>query len=192
MNEFRLPSPHIVVDERCSPADAEEARIQPFLYSDDLPLDGLEPDHWSIWMSRETLALALSQATAAHVLPPLMEVPTGEDMLRYRVEFRNQLHPILVRELALVLESDWQALGWEQVSRQRYLCVIGAGVAASLETTPGAERLDLRYASDLETELFHAGYAPDRLRSRLFLQSALYEKMNLLLARVRNNVWHWL
>jgi len=99
---------------------------------------------------------------------------------------------VLVRELALVLENDWRALGWEQVGRSRYLCVIGAGVAASLDTTPGAEQLDLRYATELETELFHAGCAPDRLRSRLFLQSALYEKMNVLLTRVRSNIWHWI
>lgn len=192
MNEFRLPLPHIVVDERCCPAEAEELQLQPFLRGSGFSLAALDPDDLSAWMSHESLALALSQVTAANVLPPLLEVPTGEDMLKYHVELQGRLHSVLVRELAQVLENDWQALGWQQVSDQRYLCVIGAGVAASLDMTPGIEQLDLRYASELETELFHAGYAPDRLRSRLFLQSALYEKMNVLLTRVRNNMWHWL
>ena len=192
MNEFRLPLPHIVIEERCSPAETEARQFQPFLQANGLPPDTLVEQHLSALMSDESLALALSQVTAANVLPPLLELPTGEDMLKYQVELRDNLHPVLVRELALVLEKDWRALGWQQVSHLRYLCVIGAGVAASLDITPGMEQLELRYASDLESELFHAGCAPDRLRSRLFLQSALHEKINVLLARVRNNMWHWL
>lgn len=191
MSEFRLPSPHIVVDERCSPAEDEQTRLQPFLREGPLSVAALDQAGWSDYLSREGSALALSQVTAAHVLPPLLELPTGEDLLNYHVDLRAQLDPTLVRELALILEQDWQALGWEQVSPTRYLCVIGAGVAASLDTTPGTEQLDLRYASELESELFHAGYAPDRLRSRLFLQSALYEKVNALLSRVRKRAWHW-
>jgi hypothetical protein len=184
----------IVVDERsCPPEDAGLA--QPFLLGGDrsIPaLSWLEKGDWADRMSRENMALALSQVTAAHLLPPLLDLPTGVDLLRYRVELREKLDPILVRELALILQNQWQALGWEQVGETTFLCVIGAGVAACIETAPGCENLSLRYANGLANELFHAGRAIDLPRSRLFLQTTLHEKLNPLLARLRDRCWQWI
>jgi hypothetical protein len=188
-----LLNSHIVVDERCCPAE-DEALAQPFLpgANRSVPaLSWLEKGDWADLMNHENTALALSQVTAANVLPPLLDLPTGVDLLQYRVELRDQLDPILVRELALILENQWQALGWEQVSETSFLCVIGAGVAACIETTPGEECLYLRYASVLANELFHAGRAIDLPRSRLFLQTTLHEKINPLLARLRDRCWQW-
>lgn len=188
-----LLNSHIVVDERCCPAD-DAALAQPFLAGENrsVPaLSWLEHGEWAELMTREHTALALSQVTAANLLPPLLDLPTGVDLLQYRVELREQLDPILVRELALILESQWQGLGWEQVSDTTFLCVIGAGVAACIETTAGEECLSLRYASGLANELFHAGRAIDLPRSRLFLQTTLHEKVNPLLARLRDCCWQW-
>lgn len=182
----------IVVDERAYPAE-EEQLAQPFLLGADrsVPtLSWLEKGDWA--MDQENMAFALSQVTAANLLPPLLDLPTGVDLLRYRVELREKLDPILVREMALILESQWQALGWEQVSETTFLCVIGAGVAACIETTRGAECLSLRYANGLANELFHAGRAIDLPRSRLFLQTTLHEKINPLLARLRDRCWQWI
>jgi hypothetical protein len=190
-----LPYTRIVVDERTGPAD-DPIILQPFLIDEDhgqppLSLDWLEKGQWSAFMSREGTALALSQVTAAHILPPLLDLPTGVDLLNYRVALRDRLDPVLVRELALILEHNWRELGWEQVGPTTFLCVIGAGAATCIETRPGKEQLYLRYASSLANELFHAGHAVDTLRSRLFLQTTLYEKVNELLTRLRCNCWDW-
>ncbi len=182
------------VDESRYPAEAE-APIQPFLVDREQPFLALcwagETGGWSSMVSRETLALALSQVTAAHILPPLVDLPAGVDLLNYRVELRQKLDPLLVRELTLVLESNWRSYGWEQVGPHTYLCVIGAGVAACMDMADGDEQLTLRYNNGLANELFHAGRAIDLPRSRLFLQTALYEKVNELLALLRSRCWQW-
>lgn len=189
-----LLNSRLVVDERCCPAE-EEALMQPFLAGDNHCVPGLswlERGNWAGLMDRENSALALSQVTAANLLPPLLDLPTGADLLRYRVELREKLDPALVRELALIVEHEWRALGWEQVGETSFLCVIGAGVAACIETVPGEECLYLRYASGLANELFHAGRAIDLPRSRLFLQTTLHEKINPILARLRDRCWQWI
>ncbi len=184
---------HIVVDERACPGE-DEPRTQPFLMAGERHVPAmsvLERGDWSAFMNRESTALALSQVTAAQILPPLVELPTGEDLLNYRVNLRSQLDPILVRELVLILENQWRELGWEQLAPNTYLCVIGAGAAACMVTTANEEHLYLRYANGLANELFHAGRAVDLPRSRLFLQTTLYEKINALLHRLRENCWSW-
>jgi hypothetical protein len=192
VNEFRIPTPHIVVDERCTPPEDNFGTVQPFLRESYLSLEMLEHTDEAGMVEKETLALALSQVTAANILPPLVELETGDDMLNYHVYLRDELDPVLARELGMVLANNWRSLGWEQVSEYRFLCVIGAGVAACLDTTPGTEQLELRYASDLQDRMFLAGCAPDRLRSRLFLQTALFEKVDILLVQLRERVWRWL
>ena len=151
-----------------------------------------ESGDWSDLFSREQTALALSQVTAAHILPPLTELPCGTDLLDYCVNLREHMDESLVRELAMMLNADWRELGWEQVNGATYLCVIGAGVAGCIDTTPNQERLYLRYAASLENELYLAGCTVDLPRSRLFLQTALYERIDTLLAEVRARTWHWI
>ena len=189
-----MPNRWIVEDERRYPAE-DAPLIQPFMVGDashGLTLGILEATGGSATLTnREGLALALSQVTAARLLPPLVDLPTGMDLLNYRVNLGESLDPILVRELSLVLESRWKDFGWEQLEPHTYLSVIGAGVAACIETTPGDEQLYLRYNSSLANELFHAGRAIDLPRSRLFLQSALHEKVNQLLAQLRERCWQW-
>jgi hypothetical protein len=144
------------------------------------------------FMSREEMAYALSQVNAQRTLLPLTNLACGSDLLRYQVTLADCLDYSLLAELRMVLHEQGHELHWEQIGHQSYLCVIGAGVAACLEMTPGAEMLTLRYASSLENELFHAGQTLDLPRSRLFLQAALYERFDLLLAQVRQRTWHWL
>lgn len=147
---------------------------------------------WSEFLSEEQTALALSQVTAAHILPPLTVLSCGSDLLDYSVNLRDQLDASLVREMALMLNADWHDLGWERVNGSTYLCVIGAGVAGCIHTTPNQERIYLRYASSLENELYLAGRAVDLPRSRLFLQTALYERIDALLVEVRARTWYWI
>lgn len=185
---------HIVVDERACPLE-DEPRTQPFLLESKRHVPAmslLERGDWSALMSRESTALALSQVTAVQILPPLVELSTGEDLLNYQVDLCAKLDPVLVRELGLILEHHWRELGWEQLTPKTYLCVIGAGVAACISTERNAEHLNLRYANGLANELFLAGRAVDLPRSRLFLQTILYEKFNQLLQHLRDHCWTWM
>jgi hypothetical protein len=188
MNESPFPLHHIVEDERSTPPE-DVQEWQPYLRPGSASLAWLERTPEA--MSRESMALALSRVTAAHILPPLVEVPTGEDLLKYRVELRDVLDPILVAELGLILSDQWQALHWEKVGQQTFMFVIGAGVAATIDLTRGEEQLYLRYGSELANELYLAGRAPDLTRSRLFLQTALYERVDALLEQLRERCWQW-
>lgn len=149
-------------------------------------------DNCSDMLSQEQAAFALSRVTAANILPPLTVLSCGSDLLDYNVNLRDHLDESLVRELALMLNNDWRDLGWERVNGSTYLCVIGAGVAGCIDTTQNRERVYLRYASSLENELYLAGRAVDLPRSRLFLQTALYERIDALLVEVRTRTWHWI
>lgn len=168
---------------------------QPFLHRDGCIIGSMGMWHsgnWSDFWSQEQTALALSRVTAANILPPLTELACGSDLLDYSVNLRDHMDESLVRELALMLNADWRDLGWEQVNGSTYLCVIGAGVAGCIDTMPNHERLYLRYASSLENELYLAGRAVDLPRSRLFLQTALCERIDTLLVEVRVRAWHWI
>lgn len=155
---------------------------QPFL-SDDTTIQGLTP---------EQTAYALGQVTANRVLPSLTLLENGYELLEYRVDLRESLNADLVKELVAVLENDGADLHWNQVDVNSYLCVIGAGVAASIDTTPGQEELSLRYANTLVSALHNARRAEALPRSLLFLQTTLYERFDTLLAEVRKRTWYWM
>ena len=145
---------------------------------------------WGEMASTEETAYLLSQVTANNVLPRLIGLACGSDLLRYEVYLRSRMSGIVIDELRTVAqETDTD---WTQVDSRRFLCVIGAGVAASLDVTPGCERLSLRYASQVEHLLFLAGCTVDLPRSRLFLQTTLDEKFELLLRPARTRLLAWL
>lgn len=185
MNAYHIPTRHFVSEDTCCPLDDIPA-FQPFLTGGDTCASGESGP------TPEQIALALAQVTAAAILPPLLDLPCGTDLLNYRVDLRDRLDVSLLRDLAAILNRRWRDLGWTQISVSTYLSVIGAGVAVCIDTTPGSETLCLRYDSELENELFHAGRTRDLPRSRLFLQAALHEKINDLLAILRDQTWHWL
>jgi|FLYN01.1.fsa_nt_gi hypothetical protein len=143
-------------------------------------------------MTAEQMAYALGQVTANNVLPSLTLLENGYELLEYRVNLRETIHADLVSELVKVLESDGADLHWNQVDVNSYLCVIGAGVAACIDTTPGQEQLSLRYANTLVSALHNAHRAEALPRSLLFLQTTLYERFDALLAEVRRRTWYWM
>jgi hypothetical protein len=186
-------------DDRSNPAKDNSPNFQPFLRSDDgaaIKHMGIRmaqtSGNWSDFMSPEQTAVALGQVTATKILPPLTELPTGNDLLEYSVNLRDHLDESVVRELRLLLETNWRDLGWERTTPTSYLCVIGAGAAACIDTTRNREQIYLRYASELENELYLAGRTVDLPRSRLGLQIALREKVNVLLSQVRSRAWQWI
>jgi hypothetical protein len=155
---------------------------QPFLL-DDVTMPALTP---------EQTAYALGQVTAHSVLPSLTLLENGYELLEYRVDLRETLNADLVKELVAALENDGADLHWNQVDVSSYLCVIGAGVAACIDTTSGQEQLSLRYANTLVSALHDAHQAEALPRSLLFLQTTLYERFDALLAQVRQRTWYWM
>ncbi|MBI5667009.1 MAG: hypothetical protein HZC41_03305 [Chloroflexi bacterium] len=194
-----MPSFHprqIVFEDRAHP-DSDVSAASPFVRQPQTEsstrfMHDLARDYgcWSDVLSPEQTAYALAQVTAATVLPPLTRLNSGSELLDYRVSLREVLGSALVPELAAALnEPDPH---WQQVHASGYACVIGAGVAAYLDITPGSESLSLRYANALVPVLLNARRAAELPRSRLFLQTALYERFDALLARARARAWFWL
>jgi len=176
----------VIFEERVRPGVYESTyECQPFLSRGELPWDMQA-------LTQEQMAYALGQVTASNVLQSLTLLENGYEMLEYHVNLRDSLHPDLVKELVSVLDSSGSSLYWNQVDVSCYLCVIGAGVAACIDTTPGQEQLYLRYANTLVDALHQAQRAAELPRSLLFLQTTLYERFDLLLAEVRKRTWHWL
>jgi len=183
-----------IFEDTGSPKEELVAR-QPFLIQEGerdyfIQKMAREVGTWTETTSPEQTAFALAHVTAAHVLPPIMPLPSGTDLLGYCVQLRDHMDGALVDELAMVLKASWRQLGWEQVGTATYLCVIGAGVAACIDMTRG--ELGLRYDSELEHALYLAGRTLDLPRSRFFLQSNLYERFDVLLDQVRMRTWNWI
>jgi hypothetical protein len=155
---------------------------QPYLSSDVMATETL---------SAEQAAYALGQVTANKVLPSLTLLENGYELLEYRVNLRYSLNGDLINELVRVLENDGEEFHWNKVDTSSYLCVIGAGVAACIDATPGQEQLYLRYANTLVPALHNAQRAEALPRSLLFLQTALYERVDALLTEVRKRMWYW-
>jgi hypothetical protein len=193
---FRL----LVADERAAlPQDSSIFECQPFLQTDSMhPLDrfttnlGREQGAWANALSKEQTAYALAQVSAANVLPSLLELDTGYALLEYTVSLRDHIDGLLIAELVQVLQNDGQNAHWGKVDATVFAAVIGAGVAACIDTTPGHETLHLRYANALVTEFSTTRHAAELSRSALFLQSALYERFDALLEPIRGRIWLWL
>ncbi len=151
-----------------------------------------ELGRWRQTVSPEQTACALGYITAARMLPSLVELENGRELLDYTVMLRQRLDAELVVELAMTLRTRAIELHWEQVGAHSYGAAIGSGVAVIIEITPGAEQLYFRYASHLADDLYKARGAVELPRSRLFLQSALYERFDTLLDEVRQRTWMWL
>lgn len=190
----------IVTEERaCLPQDSSTFECQPFLQSDSMhPLDRFttnltrEQGMWANALSKEQTAYALAQVSAANILPSLLELDTGYALLEYTARLRNNMDTLVIAELIHVLQNDGQDLHWGKVDATVFAAVIGAGVAACIDTTPGHETLYLRYANALVTEFSTARRAAELSRSALFLQSALYERFDALLEPIRGRIWLWL
>jgi hypothetical protein len=190
----------LVSEERVFPAEGKSMlQCQPFIHVDGMhPVDRFimdltrEQGVWADALSNEQTAYALAQVSASRVLPNLVEMDTGNELLEYRVPLRDYLDSSLISELVNVLETSGQQLHWGQVDATIYAAVIGAGVAACIDTTPEQETLYFRCANTLVTQLNNAHHAAELPRSLLFLQTTLYERFDVILDQIRNRVWFWL
>jgi hypothetical protein len=188
----------LIFEERTYPADDETACLQPFFgqrTADDacwIVTLASEYGQRADMMSPEETAYTLAQATAAGILPPLTDLESGSELLDYRVQLRGCMSEILIAGLVAALDKPDARVYWRQTDANVYTCVIGAGVAACLDTTSGRETLSLRYANALASVLAHVRMAAELPRSRLFLQTTLYERFDALLENARLIAWVWL
>lgn len=195
MSPFQLRQ--MIFEDRSTPDD-DQRQSHPFVYQPEAAGERFitelhyEYGHWSEQTLPEQTAYALGQTTAATILPPLTGLNSGDELLDYQVRLRDVMSAALVAEITAALHTADLGGHWQQVQANAYACVIGAGVAAHLDATPGSESLSLRYANALVPILRSAHRAAELPRSRLFLQTTLYERFDMLLARARANVWFWL
>lgn len=188
----------IVFEERSSP-DETTPLACPLIASSQADINdrfiarlAYEYGDWSEIITPEQTAYALAQVSAATILPPLTRLTNGYELLDYRVRLREVMDDELVAEIVSMLDQSDPEGFWQQVDASGYACVIGAGVAAYIDTTRGDETLSLRYANALVPVMLRAHGAAELPRSRLFLQTTLYERFDALLARVRTSAWFWL
>lgn len=190
----------LVAEERSLPPDHYAPFVvQPFLQTYTFsPLDRFvtnltrEQGAWRNVLSREQTAYALAQVSAGNVLPSLVNLNSGYALLEYAAHLPDHMDRLLLTEFVHVLQSDGQDLHWGKVDSAIFAAVIGAGVAACIDITPNHETLYLRYANALEMEFSTMRRAAELSRSALFLQSALHERFDAILERVRERVWLWL
>lgn len=188
---------HICFEERAAPEHGWSAlERQPFHHTPktsfaDRMIVHLtrEQGRWADLMSPEQTVYGLAQISAT-LLPPLTHLENGSELLDYQVQLHDYFDELLVREVMSVLESEAADLHWGQVETSVYVSVIGSGVAVCIDTSRAA--LYLRYENRLATALHHAQHKTELPRSLLFLQSALYERFDVLLARARARTWFWL
>ena len=147
---------------------------------------------WTQWLSAEQTAFALGQVTTSHALPPLNKVVTIAALLDSRLRLRDYFDDCLVDAITDTLANEGDFLQWKQVEATSYACVIGAGVAACIETTSGDEILYLRYANQIAEAISQAQNETELPRSILGLQLHLQECIDLLLAYARRKTLQYL
>ncbi len=192
--------PHSFSEDKSQPEGFKSlVTQQPFLpYTEHAPLDyllvgfTLQTQRWESLMPAEQTAYSLAQITALRVLPPLSQIASGNALLDYRVRLRDYLNDHLVEELAAVLAEQHDDLTWQQVDANHFVCVIYYGVAACIDTTAGDENLYLRYANERAEAIGHARYKTEIPLSLVGLQEILFNRIDELLAEVRQRTQLWL
>lgn len=192
-HQISFYQPHLWLDESSRPSTYDEIlETQPFIKSHQLPaVDRLLLNHaqstgqWTQWMNTEQTAFALGQVTAAQTLPSLAEYVTIAALLECRVRLRDFLNEIVVETLIAVLNEEGSSLFWNKVDRAAFLCVVGSGVAACIDTTPDEETLYLRYANEVANAISNAQNEADLPRSILGIQNILHERFDALLHSTR-------
>lgn len=194
---FRLTSlfqPHLWFTEITTPLTHGSLMVyQPFMDkgslrgSDSLLLNAVQANGcWTQFLSAEQTAYALGQVTAARALPTLIEFVTIATLLDTRIHLREYFDDSLVDAIATTLHKEASSLQWKQVEAESYVCVIGAGAAACIETIHGDEKLYLRYANQIADAIAHAQNETELPRSLLGLQTNLQECIDLLLSHARS------
>ena len=147
---------------------------------------------WSQLLSAEQSAYALGQITAARALPSLTEFVSASTLLDSRIRLRDFLDDSLVDAITDTLDSEAESLQWKQVEATSYVCVIGAGAAACIDTVPGDEKVYLRYANHVAEAIAQAQNETELPRSLLGLQINLQECIDLLLTCARSKTLSYL
>jgi len=147
---------------------------------------------WTQILSAEQTAYALGQINTARALPHLTEFVTASTLLDSRIRLRDFLDDCLVDAITNTLSTEADLLEWKQVEATSYVCVIGAGAAACIETIHGNEKVYLRYANNIAQAIAQAQNETELPRSLLGLQINLQHCIDLLLARARTKTLRYL
>lgn len=192
--------PAIVAEERSGPPPGESSIVfQPFVArsilnsQDALILDAARQDgRWTQMLSAEQTAFSLGQMNGAGSLPWLRDTTSLLGLLDYHVFLRDHLDGCLIDEIVNTLVNEHESKHWARIEAGVYVCVIGAGVAACIDTTPNLEVLYLRYADAIVDAIAAAQFERDLPRSVRGLQMTLWERLDALFDGARLRLLHWL
>jgi hypothetical protein len=200
----RLPGSHyiptIVTEERICPLVGESPIVfQPFVArsilnsQDAFVLDtARRRGCWTDVLTAEQTAFTLGQMNSAGSLPWLRDTTSLVGLLDYHVFLRDYLDAGLVDEIVNTLVNEHESKYWTRIESGVYICVIGAGVAACIDTTPNLEVLYLRYADAIIDAIAAAHFERDLPRSVRGLQMTLWERLDALFDGARLRLLHWL
>ncbi len=200
----RLPGSHyipsVITEERSCPPPGESLVVfQPFVTRsilnshDAFILDAARHEgRWTDILTAEQTALTLGQMTSTGSLPWMRDTISLIGLLDYHVFLRDHLDGCLVDEIVNTLVNEHESKHWIRIESSVYLCVIGAGVAACIDTTPNLEVLYLRYADTIIDAIAAAQFERDLPRSVRGLQMTLWERLDALFEGARQRLLHWL
>lgn len=140
---------------------------------------------WAEWLSPEQTAYALSQVQAAQALPSLTEYVSVAALLECRITLRDHLDTALVEAVTQSLVLHSATVHWNRIDVTNFACVVGAGVAACIDTTAGGEVLYLRFANEVATAITKAQREAELPHSLLGLETHICERVDELLLYAR-------
>lgn len=141
---------------------------------------------WAEWLSPEQTAYALAQVQAVRALPSLTEIVSVAALLECRITLRDHLDTTLVEAITQALNLHGVSINWNRIDATSFACVVGAGVAACIDTTASGEVLYLRFANEVATAITKAQREAELPHSLLGLETHICERVDEVLAYARN------
>jgi hypothetical protein len=190
---FGSYQPRLWFAEISSPsAHGSTMAVQPFMRKDRIKhVDQFfinwmrDQKRWAEWLSPEQTAYALSQVQAAQALPSLTEYVSVAALLECRITLRDHLDTALVEAVTQSLVLHSATVHWNRIDSTNFASVVGAGVAACIDTTTGGEVLYLRFANEVATAITKARREAELPHSLLGLETHIGERVDELLLHAR-------
>lgn len=173
-------------------AQGSAVSIQPFLRKErgnslDLFLISTISEHgqWDKYFTAEQTAYALARVRAAEAIPSLIEIASAAALLECRIKLREHLNATLTEAITNALIHHGASINWNRIDSTSFASVVGAGVAACIDTTPNDEILYLRFANEVATAISNARREAELPQSLLGLETHICERIDELLVYAR-------
>ena len=140
---------------------------------------------WEDWLTPEQTAYALAQVRAADAIPSLIEFASAAALLECRIRLREHLDATLIEAITRALILYGGSINWNRIDSTNFASVVGAGVAACIDTITGEEILYLRFANEVASAISNAQREAELPQSLLGLETHICERIDELLVHAR-------